>query len=378
MEFRRTARVAITAAATVTAFATAAPVIAASASTAIGAALLARRPATLFWSAITATAVSVSATCLYSGGDDNRTGPWWFAETVALCALLFGVTARLPVTRALPAGSALLAATAVSPLRLWLRLDPPSPPGELALLTALWTASGLLAVGAGLYRRGHARRRAGAIEAARRAQRVALARDLHDFVAHDVSGIVVLAQAALHVGETNPAQAMDALRRIERAGLGALSTLDRTVHALHTDGPAQPPAGLDTLTELLDRFADTGSTTAITSIDPSLSGLPPAPAAAAHRIVAEGLTNVRAHAPGALAVRVTLARDGADLLVELANDLPARGRLGLRAREHGGLGLAGLDELVTALGGRLTAGPDADGGWLLSARIPLATGEDRA
>lgn len=374
MDFRRAAPTAVTSVVAVAAFATAGPVVAVPAAAAVAAALLPRMPVTLFWAALAAVAASALGTWLYGGGDDNRAGPWWIAESLALAVLLSRTVARLPRSRALIAGAALLAVLAVSPLRLWLRLEPPSPPGDLILLSALWTAAGLVAIGVGAYPRRQALRHARAVVAERRAQRTALARDLHDFVAHDVSGIVVVAQAALVVGENDPAQAMSALRLIEKAGLSALSTLDRTVHALHSDVPAPEPGGVEAVTALIERFRETTAVT--TAIDPGLTGLPPVPAAAVHRLVAEALTNVRAHAPGATGVHIGLTLPGRELRVEVANDLPGRssGRLGLRARERRGLGLAGLDELVTALGGRFHAGP-GDHGWRLSATIPL---EERA
>ncbi|MFE1207772.1 histidine kinase [Streptomyces albidoflavus] len=75
---------------------------------------------------------------------------------------------------------------------------------------------------------------------ARSAQRLQLSRDLHDFVAHDVSGIVVQAQAARFVATTDPSQAVLALERIEKAGLNALASMDQTVQMLH--GPEAAPA----------------------------------------------------------------------------------------------------------------------------------------
>ncbi len=80
-------------------------------------------------------------------------------------------------------------------------------------------------------------RRARSVAEARRAQRLALARDRHDFVAHDVSAMVVQAQAAQVVGAREPREALSALKRIEQAGLHALSAMDRAVDALRYAGP---------------------------------------------------------------------------------------------------------------------------------------------
>lgn len=126
---------------------------------------------------------------------------------------------------------------------------------------------------AGLYLRGLEDARRRSVSAARSAQRLELAHDLHDFVAHDVSGMVALAQAGTVLAASDPVRAAALFERIERAGQQALGSLDRTVHLLRTpevdrgagtENPGAghgPQPGLDGLTALAERFAQSGDTT---------------------------------------------------------------------------------------------------------------------
>ncbi|WP_169515731.1 histidine kinase [Amycolatopsis nigrescens] len=101
---------------------------------------------------------------------------------------------------------------------------------------AFWALGPAFAAAVGLYFRYQQNARDRAVAAARRAQRLDLARDLHDYVAHDLSEMIAQAQAAQLAGEPDPA-VLVALRRIETAGLKAMSSMDRTVHMLHEDSP---------------------------------------------------------------------------------------------------------------------------------------------
>ncbi|HWT24217.1 MAG TPA: histidine kinase [Solirubrobacteraceae bacterium] len=260
---------------------------------------------------------------------------------------------------------------------------------------AVWGFAALLAAGAARYLEALDARRARSVAEARRAQRLALARDLHDFVAHDVSAIVVQAQAAQVVGTREPQEALAALQRIEQAGLHALSAMDRAVDALRDAGPPGSPRtgamseralpadghGLPDLRALTSRFEATGRARVTLDVaDGIAEGVPAEVGHTAYRLVAEALTNVLRHAPGA--ARVELAITGARLgdapavAVSVSND--AGGSAGaLRPQDRtGGFGLAGLRERVEALGGTFDAGPH-DGGWQLRAVLPLGTAPDR-
>ncbi|MCW6006579.1 hypothetical protein K1W54_18630 [Micromonospora sp. CPCC 205371] len=210
--------------------------------------------------------------------------------------------------------------------------------------------------------------------------RVDLARDLHDFVAHEVSAIVAQAQAARFVADTDPGQAPRALERIERAGLSALALMDRTVQMLHdADGrplPTTTAPGIEQLPEIVERFGAAGASTCRLDLDPAAAeALTPQAQAAGYRVVVEGLTNVRRHADGAPSVTVAV-RPGPTGTVEVtvANDLTATRRRPRGRGSRGGHGLTGLREHVIAAGGTLTAGPYTDdnggAGWRLTAAFP--------
>ncbi|MEV6978880.1 histidine kinase [Kitasatospora sp. NPDC093806] len=234
---------------------------------------------------------------------------------------------------------------------------------------------------AGRYLRGldDARRRS--VAAARGAQRLELAHDLHDFVAHDVSGMVALAQAGTVLAASDPVRAAELFERIERAGQQALGSLDRTVHLLRTAEPDRaadpaadhaaeraPQPGLADLAALAERFAESGGASVRLEAPGEGAEVPREVAATAYRIVVEALTNVRRHAPGARAVTVRVRRAGGRLEVTVTDD-GAGGAPATGAR-RGGSGLAGLAARAEALGGTLTAGR-GDGGWRLAATFPL-------
>ncbi|GAA0959081.1 hypothetical protein Vau01_083860 [Virgisporangium aurantiacum] len=235
---------------------------------------------------------------------------------------------------------------------------------------AAWTLVAVVAVSVGLYLRRLDAARVRSVTEARHAQRLQLARDLHDFVAHDVSGMLAQAQAGQLLASRDPAAAAAAFRRIEQAGLQALASLDRTVHML--DGAGGLPAGLADVPELVARF---GSSVEL-DLSPELV-LPREVEATVYRVVVEALTNVRRHAPGASRVLVRVGLRGSSVVVGVVDSGSGRfaGRgLGAGRGRRGGLGLPGLAERVEALGGTLVAGPDGTGGWRVEASLPLTDG----
>jgi signal transduction histidine kinase len=225
-------------------------------------------------------------------------------------------------------------------------------------------------------------RRRLAIDAARRDERLGLARDLHDVVAHHVAGIVVQAQAAQIAAARRPEGLGETLAGIEAAGNDALAAMRRVVGLLRDDrddtedrdapGPAQ-------LADLVRRFAGHGPEVQFTLPDPAGTGppWPPGVAAAVYRVVQEALTNVALHAPGAGLVTVTVAEAGPGLTVEVSDDAPRRELSGASERA-GGNGLTGMRERVAALGGTLSAGPGQAGGWVVTASLPLRAATGRA
>lgn len=225
-----------------------------------------------------------------------------------------------------------------------------------------------LAAGAGLYLRwvDHERRRD--LDLVRQDERLAIARELHDVVAHHVTGIVVQAQAAQAVWSERPEVAPDALARIEAAGAEALGSMRRLVSTLRADeaGPLAPAATLDDLQALADRSTAMGLPVHV-HLD-GVNELPPSVAPSIHRVVGEAITNAQRHAAGATAVEVRLQAVGDELTVEVVDDGDAPRAPRTRAP---GYGLTGMAERTEALGGRFEAGPVVGGGWRIHARLPL-------
>ncbi|WP_084958701.1 sensor histidine kinase [Thermoactinospora rubra] len=236
----------------------------------------------------------------------------------------------------------------------------PEQPSLVFGACAAWGLGAVAAAAVGLYLRSLDARRVRAVAEATRLQRLSLARDLHDFVAHDVSGMLVQAQAAAVIAGPLPEPVAEALRRIEEAGQRALAALDRTVHLLNEPGP-----GIEGIAALADGFSP--AVRVELSLVPAAE-VPGQASALAYRVVSEALTNVRRHAPRATAVAVTVAREGRRLLVRVANDGADDGGAG--GTRNGGFGLPGLARLLESRGGSLTAGPHG-GGWLVTADIPV-------
>jgi len=208
---------------------------------------------------------------------------------------------------------------------------------------------------------------------ARRDERLDLARELHDLVAHYVTGIVVQAQAGQMVAGRRPEAAHDALASIERAGTDALEAMRRLVGALRSpDGSpiVELPAGSAGLHELVQQCNAAGLPARLHLHDVVPEDLPPAVAASVHRIVQESLTNVRRHGVDVTTVDVDLARRGARVEIVVHDDGRATAPP-VRSGLSGGFGLVGMAERTSALGGTLDVGPHPDGGWEVRASLPL-------
>ncbi|MEU5436950.1 histidine kinase [Streptomyces sp. NPDC020719] len=285
---------------------------------------------------------------------------WGMGEALALLVLLSAVLLRAPSRTAAVLGPLLgLGCTAV-PVR-------DASPGRFTLLFAVLT---VVVSAYSLLLRAQSWQRVRDLQAVRQAERIELARELHDLIAHHVTGIVVQARAARFTSVEGQ-RAADTFGRIEEAGGEALSAMRRLVRVLRAGDPeTEPVAGLAQIRELADRFSLAGPP-ALLHVEPGLEErLPGEVAAAAYRVVREALTNVRKHAADASAVRVGLRVVGSGLEVRVADDGSRAARLPPSAG-GGGFGLAGLTERVTALGGELTAGPSPEGGWLVLAVLPL-------
>ena len=211
--------------------------------------------------------------------------------------------------------------------------------------------------------------------------RVRIARELHDVIAHHVAVISVQAGVAEHVVEKDPATSRAALRQVRSSAKAVLTELQSVLSVLRQDEnalPTTPVPGLARVQELVDSFSSTGAPVELDLPSP-VPALPPVVDLAAFRLVQEALTNVQKHAPGAATtVTVHRSRDGVDLVVSNGRP-PARrdGPVGSSGSGSGsGLGLVGMRERVSAVGGSLETGPTPDGGFRVAARMPLPR-EDR-
>jgi signal transduction histidine kinase len=287
----------------------------------------------------------------------------------ATLALLVLGTASVRVAAAFPAG--LVAAAGIAVLiagRVGLRGEYIVAFGFLGVLA--WGCA--LAIGA--WMRLLDIRRAQVIDTARRDERLDLARELHDVVAHHVAGIVVQAQAARIIAAKRPETLDATLAGIESAGNDALAAMRRVVSLLRdpADAGGRTP-GPEQLSVLVSRFAGHGPAVQLRLPDGDRPPWPPEVAATVYRIVQEALTNVILHAPGAASVTVTVGEDVSGVTVEVTDDAPRRAISGgAWFAPAGGNGLTGMRERAEALGGTLRAGPGPDGGWVVTAELPLA------
>ncbi|MFE6848545.1 sensor histidine kinase [Streptomyces sp. NPDC057686] len=204
-------------------------------------------------------------------------------------------------------------------------------------------------------------------------ERLRIARELHDMVAHSIGVIAIQAGVGSRVIETQPAQAHEALRAIEATSRESLAALRRTLVALRRSDPVSvaPAPGLDGIERLAATTAgDTG-----VAVDVVWAGerrpLPADIELAAFRIVQEALTNVvrHAHADGC---RVDIAYGLRELALEITDDgrgVPEAGPPGA------GFGITGMRERTALLGGRFEAGPRAGGGFRVAAALPLEQSE---
>jgi signal transduction histidine kinase len=214
-------------------------------------------------------------------------------------------------------------------------------------------------------------------ELARRAvteERLRLARELHDVVAHAMSVIAVQSGVGAHVADTQPKEAAKALAAIEVTSRAALTELRRLLGVLRRDSEPQgdlaPVPGLADLDSLLAEVAKAGLAVRL-RVEGTPSPLPAGVDLSAYRIVQEALTNVVKHAGPARAQVVVGYRDQ-DVTVEVTDDGRGVGAPTGDGRAMVGHGLIGMRERVAAFGGDLEVGPGPDGGFRVAARLPLA------
>lgn len=317
--------------------------------------------------------VSLAATAavLMKGEVTPLPGPGTPVEVAALLLLLMFVTRR-NVGWSLPVVATLTATAQV----VWLvRFMSGAPWWQQLLSCAFWGLGSAVAVAFGAYPRWASDRLDDSVAAAREAQQRQLERDLHDYVAHDLSGMIVQAQAARFAAAGDPAALAAALERIEEAGHRAMSSMDRALSILRAhgrghDGPLARHPGLEELGDLLERFADGASHRVDLEVEGSPATVPGEVGEVLYRAASESLTNIRRHASPDLemvAVTLRIQPRSATLVVEDAAADPVGPAT---TRTDGGTGLAELRQRVEALGGVLDTGATTTG-WRVTARIPF-------
>jgi signal transduction histidine kinase len=200
-------------------------------------------------------------------------------------------------------------------------------------------------------------------------ERLRIARELHDVLAHTMSVVAVQAGTGRLVGADHPDAALEALAAVETTARSAMHEMRQILTVLRADGGTRasvtPTPGLDDLPALVTQVAEAGI-----HVDVRVDGEPRPVSAgvglAAYRIIQEALTNVIKHA-GRAHVTVLVRYTEDDMLLEIRDDGPASAA----TSAAGGHGLVGMRERAAVHGGELTAGPDPAGGFVVRVRLPV-------
>jgi signal transduction histidine kinase len=205
-------------------------------------------------------------------------------------------------------------------------------------------------------------------------ERLRLARELHDVVAHSISVIAVQSGVGAHVAKTQPEEAAKALAAIEATSRAALTELRRLLGVLRQEdepqGDLAPVPGLADLDSLLAEVAKAGLAVRL-QVEGRPAPLPAGVDLSAYRIVQEALTNVVKHAGPARAQVAIRYRDH-EVMVEVTDDGRGAAAPTGDGRARVGHGLIGMRERVAVFGGDLEVGPRPGGGFRVAARLPLA------
>lgn len=208
-------------------------------------------------------------------------------------------------------------------------------------------------------------------------ERLRIARDIHDVVAHSVTVMLVQATAAERTMHRGGMDAIEAVHAVQETAREALAELRRMLGVLRSDDDGDPAASdslepqpsLAELERLVAQFRNAGLEVEC-AVSPPHGDPLPGVQLTAYRVVQEALTNVLKHSAAASAL-VRVHEDGGALVAEVRDGGPARGGA---VGPGGGHGLAGMRERVAAHGGSLSAGTTAGGGFCVTARLPLGAG----
>jgi signal transduction histidine kinase len=338
-----------------------------------------RAPVTLTLVAIIGIALAPSMLYLAAGVMPNRgSGEALVLTEIAASMALIAYVIRWGPKWPAAFSTGGLAMANILALQLRGLADPQDNSTDRLSDTGLYLALMLVvAVATGLYFRSRDRERSqsvrSAVTGAQQSERLALARELHDVVAHHVTGIVVQAQAARLVSGRDPQIAVQALAKIETSGVEALKAMRFLVASMR----GAKPAGISEATEQ----ATTDLTADLTAVVENFSGpmvrlnldvpevVPQEVGRSVLRLVQESLTNVGKHALGARSVLVEVRTTSSELHVRVTDD--GTGRRTDPVGGSGGYGLVGMRERVELLGGRFAAGPAEPVGWQVDAWLPI-------
>jgi signal transduction histidine kinase len=208
------------------------------------------------------------------------------------------------------------------------------------------------------------------VAAAAAAERERVARELHDVLAHSLSVMVVQSSLAEDLVPRDAEAAVEAMRAVQDSGRGALAETGRLLRLIRDDADElglQPERSLVDHPRLVDELGRSGLRVTLETDANLAVDVPVGVQLSAYRIVQEALTNALKHAPGS-AVVVRLARTGAGIQVDVCNGPPAAPPV---VGTSGGHGLVGVRERVALFGGTLRHGRTPDGGFQLSASLPV-------
>jgi len=308
------------------------------------------------------------------GVGSDELGPLSLTAVAAVMLLISYAVRHAAVRRAGWAVAALVVGSLVAVL-----LSGGVRPGEWTATAALGALLLALSIGAGLYFRARdgERRRVvrTAVEQAQQAERLALARELHDIVAHHVTGIVVQAQAAQLVAAQKPEVAAEALERIAGSGTEAMVAMRRLVASMRGAEPAGAAPAEQASTDLRADLAELAERTG-PHVDLQLEldrEVPQEVSRSALRLVQEALTNTDKHGSDVTSVRILVRAPHEHLHVKITDN--GSGRSTAPVGGSGGYGLVGMRERIELLGGRFSAGPGERSGWRVEAWLPLAERE---
>jgi signal transduction histidine kinase len=333
------------------------------------------RPLTGWWLELAASALTALAAEPVSASEP---WPWPVTSVFALAVALVMVGLRAP-RRVLVELWVLLALISAA---AWLAV--PDRRDWRSLATTVALSAAVLWLADAIRGRDEARRRlveqeqVSEAERARRLlleERARIARELHDVVAHHMSVIAIQAEAAPHRVPDPPQELTASFAGIRASALQALTELRRVLGVLRDRRDEDQTAPQPTLDRIGDLVAGVrGAGLAVqTAVEGTSRPLPSGVELSAYRIVQEALSNAMRHAPGA-EVRVEIVYAPAELRLRVVNG-PRRAAAPATVGRGPGHGLLGMRERAAMLGGALTAGPTAGGGYAVAAVLPLPHGE---